>query len=124
MSRVFANGPRDQGSIPGQAIPKTIKVVLGAALLNTWHYKVQIKGKVEESREWSSTLPRHLGVVAIEKRAFGLPSTNVANFYIISLSFTTLVRLYQCRANALIPDDKFRFRSSGFKGLILECFKF
>ena len=25
MSRVFANGPRDQGSIPGQVIPKTPK---------------------------------------------------------------------------------------------------
>ena len=26
-------------------------------LLNTQHYKVQIKGKVEQSREWSSALP-------------------------------------------------------------------
>ena len=29
--------------------------------------------------ESSSTLPVHLGVVAIEKEAFGLPSTTVAN---------------------------------------------
>ena len=28
----------------------------------------------------SSALPLHLGVVAIEKGAFGLPSTMVANF--------------------------------------------
>ena len=30
MSRVFANGPWDQGSIPGRAIPKTKKMVLDA----------------------------------------------------------------------------------------------
>ena len=57
MSRVFANGPGDQGSIPGRVIPKTKKMALDAALLNTQHYKVRIKGKVEQSREWSSALP-------------------------------------------------------------------
>ena len=35
MSRVLVNGPGDQGSIPGQVIPKTQKIVLDAALLNT-----------------------------------------------------------------------------------------
>ena len=57
MSRVFANGLEDQDSIPGQVIPKTLKMVLDAALLNTQHYKVRIKGKVEQSREWSCALP-------------------------------------------------------------------
>ena len=57
MSRVFANGPGDQGSIPGQVITKTQEMVLDAALLSTQHYKVRIKGKVEQSRKWSSTLP-------------------------------------------------------------------
>ena len=57
MSRVFANGQGDQGSIPGWDLPKTLKMVLDAALLNTQHYKVRIKGKVEKSREWSSALP-------------------------------------------------------------------
>ena len=56
MSWVFANGPVDQGSIPGQVIPKTQKMVLDTALLNAQHYKVWIKGKVEQVREWSSTL--------------------------------------------------------------------
>ena len=55
--RVFANGPGDLGSIPGRVIPKTQKMVLDASLLNTQHYKVQIKGKVEQSRERSSALP-------------------------------------------------------------------
>ena len=57
MSGVFANGPGDRGSIPGRVIPKTKKMVLGAALLNTL-----------------------IGVVAIEKGAFRSHSTNVANF--------------------------------------------
>ena len=38
-------------------IPKTQKMVLDATLLNTQHYKVRIKGKMEQSREWSSALP-------------------------------------------------------------------
>ena len=33
MSRVFANGPGNQGSIPGRVILKTQKIVLDAALL-------------------------------------------------------------------------------------------
>ena len=56
MSRVFANGPGDQGSIPGRVISKTQKMIPDAALLNTHHYRVHIKGKVEQSREWSSAL--------------------------------------------------------------------
>ena len=57
MSTAFTNGPEDRGSIPGRVIPKTQKMALDATLLNTQHYKVRIKGKVEQSREWSSTLP-------------------------------------------------------------------
>ena len=79
MSREFANGPGDQGSISGQVIPKTQKKVLDAALFSTQNYKVRIKGKVEQSREWSSILP-YISVVAIEKGAFRSPSTKVANF--------------------------------------------
>ena len=66
----------DRGSIPGRVIPKTLKMVLDTSLLRTQQYKVHIKGKVEQSRERSSAL----GVVAIEKGAFWLPSTTVANF--------------------------------------------
>ena len=53
-------------------------MVLEATLLNTHHYKLWIKGKVVQSREKSSALT--FGGVAIEKRAFGSPSTIVANF--------------------------------------------
>ena len=56
MSRVFANGSGDRGSILGRVIPKTQKMVPDAALLNTQHYKIRIKSKVEQTREWSSAL--------------------------------------------------------------------
>ena len=45
--RVFTNDPIDWDSIPGQVIPKTQKMILDASLLNTQHYEVCIKGKVE-----------------------------------------------------------------------------
>ena len=57
LSRVFANCPGDWGSVPGRVIPKTQKMLLDAALLNSQRYKVRIKGKVEQSREWSRALP-------------------------------------------------------------------
>ena len=57
MSRVFANGPGDWGSIPRRVIPKTQKIVLDATLLNPQHYKVRIKGKVEQSKECNNALP-------------------------------------------------------------------
>ena len=36
---------------------KNEKIVFDAALLNTQHYKVRMEGKVDQSREWSSTFP-------------------------------------------------------------------
>ena len=56
VGRVFANGPGDLGSIPGRVIPKTLKIVFDTSLLNTQQYKVRIDGKVDQSRERSSTL--------------------------------------------------------------------
>ena len=51
MSKAFADGLGDRGSIPGWVMPKTQNMVLGVALLNIQYHKVQIKGKVEQSRE-------------------------------------------------------------------------
>ena len=56
VGRVFANSPGDRGSIPGRVKPKTQKMRLDAALLNIRHYKVGIKGKVEQSKKSNSTL--------------------------------------------------------------------
>ena len=75
MSRAFINGLGDWGSIPGRVIPKTLKKVLNAVLLNIHYNKVRIKGKVEQSRKRSCAS----GVVAIEKGAFWSPSVKVAN---------------------------------------------
>ena len=75
------------GSIPGRIIPKTLKMVLNTSLLNTQQYKVHIKDKVEQSGARSSTLPLNLNVVAIEKGAFWLPSTMVANFTLLTYLF-------------------------------------
>ena len=80
LGRVFANGLGDSGSIPCCVVPKTLKMVLDTSLLNTQQYEVCIKSKVEQSRERSSIFPLHLSVVAIEKGAFWLSSTTVANF--------------------------------------------
>ena len=49
MRRVFANGPEDWCSIPGQVIPKTQKIIHNAPLFHTQHYKIRIKVKVEKS---------------------------------------------------------------------------
>ena len=57
MTSVFANGPGDRGLISGGVIPKTPKMVLNAPLIKTRRYKIRTKGKMEQSREWSSALP-------------------------------------------------------------------
>ena len=57
-------------------------MVVGNSLLHTQHYKVLIKGKVEQYRERSCP-PLHCGVVGTEKGAFGSPSTTVINLLIL-----------------------------------------
>ena len=57
MSRVFTNSPGVWGSIPGQVMLKTQKMVFDTALLNTQYHKVQIKVKVDQSKEWTSAFP-------------------------------------------------------------------
>ena len=44
MVRVFANGPGDQGSSPGQVIPKTQKMVSDASLLNIIIFFIDFNG--------------------------------------------------------------------------------
>ena len=94
---VFANGLGDQSSILGRIIPKTQKMVLDSSLLSKQSYKIRIKGKVEQSREWSSALSYHR-VAAIEKGAFGSPSTMVANFTYITIiyiyTYVILIDIY------------------------------
>ena len=63
----------------GESYRRFKKKALDAALLTTQHYKVRIKGKVDQYRELSSALA---GVVAIEKGALWSPSTKVAELYV------------------------------------------
>ena len=55
MGRVFANGPGDLRPLLGRVIPRVLKMAPDTSLLNTQQYKVRIKGKVEQSRERSSS---------------------------------------------------------------------
>ena len=58
MIRVFANGPGEIWVLSQvESYQRLKKMVLDAILINTRHYKVHIKGKVEQSRERSNTLP-------------------------------------------------------------------
>ena len=91
VGRVFANGPGDRASVLGRVIPKTLKMALDTSLLNTQQYKVCIKVKVEQSRERSSAPHLRLGVIAIEKGAFGSPSTTVANFSLLTYIVTLML---------------------------------
>ena len=90
MSRVFPIVQETEVQSLGRVIPKTQKMVLDATLLSTQHYKVWIKGKVEQSWEWSNT-HLHLSVVAIEKGAFESPSTKVVNFTYTQLNDPTVL---------------------------------
>ena len=108
MIRVFANGPGDLDSIPSQVIPKTLKMVHDASLLNTQHYKVRIKGKVEKSRERSSALS-YSSVLQLSKRE---PSSMVAKFtfftyiyiyiYIYNITIVPLIVLKRFKQRILI----------------------
>ena len=84
--------PCRPGFNPRSSHTKDSKNGIDAILLNTQHYKIWIKGKVDQSREWSSTLC----VVAIEKGAFGSPSRTVINFtfYVILFTLFLLPRIW------------------------------
>ena len=58
MSKMFANSQGDLGFNPRSGHTEdSKKMILDAALLNTQYYKVRIKDKAEQCREWSSGLP-------------------------------------------------------------------
>ena len=57
ISGVFTDDPIDSGSISRSSHAKDSKMVLDVDLFNTQHYKVRIKGKVEQSKELSRDLP-------------------------------------------------------------------
>ena len=90
------------GSIPGRVIPKAQKMVLDGALHNTQHYQVRIKGKLEQSREWSRALPY--------TSAFGSPSTTVTNF-----TFGSLISI-----KSWIPGEGLKIPGEGLNTTVLK----
>ena len=66
---MFTNGLGDWSSIPGQVIPKT------------------------QNQGMELSPPLHLGVVAIEKGAFGSPSTMIINFTYFMLPYIKWLRV-------------------------------
>ena len=71
-------------------------MVLNASLLKTQHYKVGMKGNMDQSWESSSAYPLHLGVVSIEKGTFGSPSTTVDKFIYIYIYIYIYMRVCVC----------------------------
>ena len=69
-------------------------MVLDTSLFNTQHYKVRIKGKVEQFMERCSALPIHLGVVATEKGALGSPLTKGRQLLLIIVVVTFILFLF------------------------------
>ena len=66
VGRVFAK-------YPGRVIAKTLKMVLDTSLLNTQLYKLRIKGKVDQSRERSSTLSYTSVLYLLKREPSGRP---------------------------------------------------
>ena len=92
---------------PSSSHTKTQKMVLDSTLLNTQHYKVQIKGKgINTGKKYHP--PLHLGVVAKEKGAFGSPSTEVIKFtyFTIMCDFFFLPGLILCFLNIFWNIDR------------------
>ena len=116
MSRVFAIGPGDRGSIPSRVIPKTKKMALDAALFNTQHYKVRVKW----SNPGNGVAPSpNFGVVAIEKGTFRSPSTKVTNFTFFKVIYSTTRFIFSWRnlifIQKILPvaeKEKFRWKSA------------
>ena len=53
--------------------PSFVNIIATSYLLNTQHYKVRIKGIVEQSREWSSTLPNTSVQQLLKREPSGCP---------------------------------------------------
>ena len=82
--RVFANGLGDLGSVPGQVIPKTQKMVLDASLLNSQHYKVRNESKMKQYKGGIALSSSPLCIEPFKKEASKLPTSMVGQLIITS----------------------------------------
>ena len=83
---------RRPGFDPRLSNTKAKIIGLGAALLDTQHYNVRIKGKWSNPGKGVAS-SQHFGVGAIEKGSFGSPTTTVANLYTRTLNLKNLKRI-------------------------------
>ena len=117
VGRVFANDPGDLGSIPGYVIPKTLKMVLNTSLLNTRQYKVCIKGKVEQSREWSSALPYTLVSKLLKREPSGRPRLRSPTFTILILLSLLFSLTFSIKIWSLIKSNRNSPKQSPYQNL-------
>ena len=102
MVREFTNGTGDLGSIPSRVIPYTQKKELDTALLNTQHYKIQIKGKRSYPLKGIEAFSTpHL--VATENGAFGSTSTIYIYNIFIGRVFANVAENQDSVSGRLIP---------------------
>ena len=101
VRRVFANGPGDLGSIPGRvSYQRLLKWNLIPPCLTLSIIRYGSRVKWSNPGNGVARPPLHLGVVAIEKGAFGSPSTMVANFTLLYILSFGLVRVGTIRLSA------------------------
>ena len=95
-------------------------MVLDASFLNTQHYKVRIKYKVEQSKNGSEPYPT-LDVVDIEIKAFESPSTTVASFtYFFSFSLSNNVSVKVSLVRFVLKQPLFLIRVKSYNILITK----
>ena len=104
--RAFAKSQGDQCSIPGPVIPKTQKMVLDSALLNTQHYKVRMKWG--NPGNGVTTSPTSRCCSCWKKGTFGSPSTMVTNL----LYFYLLYSIITSEKNDRLEYSNFQIRFS------------
>ena len=126
VGRVFANGPRDWGSIPVWIIPKTQKWYLmpTCLTLSIVNYRSRVSGAIQRH---DLGPPLHLGIVAIEKELFMLPSTTVVsqNIYIYIYIYIYICWKINGRKNILVMEENlFSFADTCFDLNILPEDKF
>ena len=115
MGRVFANDPVELGSIPGRVIAKTLKMVLDSCLLNTQQYKEHIEGKVEQSREKSSTFPYTLVWQLLKREPSGHPQ-----LWLPTLLLTVFNMIYQQENNIYLYTSTFTYSNQYISNIYLS----
>ena len=98
---MFTNGQEDQGSIPSRVIPKTQKWYLmpSCLTLSIIRCGLRVSGAIQRNELYH--LP-YFGLVVIEKGAFRLPSTTVANLLIFIYIYITCSGLYSAATSLLV----------------------